>query len=99
MKESLLQQSVTFVILFNNLIPISLMVTIDVVRFIQGLIIGRFIAIAYSKNYSFLSILISHFSYFSERDPRMQQMKNGVMVTTQARSANLNETLGMVRRQ
>lgn len=66
--ESLFAKTVTFIILINNLIPISLMVTIDIVRFVQGVLM--------------------------ENDERMEL---GGSIRSQARSANLNETLGMVR--
>lgn len=41
-QENIFEMIIVFFILLNNLIPISLLVTIDIVRFLQGLLIGRF---------------------------------------------------------
>lgn len=69
--SSLFSEAILFILLFNNLVSISLIITIDVVRVIQALLM--------------------------ERDEQMMKVKEDVVTRTQARSSNMNETLGMVR--
>jgi phospholipid-transporting ATPase len=73
----------TFVILYNNLVPISLQVSLEVVRVFQAQFIN---------NVSFL--LFISFSHFLLQDVEMYHEESDTPAA--ARTSNLNEELGQV---
>lgn len=57
--ENFAWDALTFFILYNNLIPISLQVTLEFVRFFQAYYINMAIFIYFLKNIMFTSIIVA----------------------------------------
>lgn len=77
----------TFIILYNNLIPISLQVTLELVRFLQAIFINLDIDMYHAESNSELGCI----SFMS-----LHCKFTLILAPAMARTSNLNEELGMV---
>lgn len=89
----------TFIILYNNLIPISLLVTLEVVKFTQALFIN-WVRVFFCNPYCCLNVCTKIFLIallvfcFPPQDVEMYYSETDT--PAMARTSNLNEELGQV---
>lgn len=77
----------TFIILYNNLIPISLQVTLELVRFLQAIFINLDIEMYHAESNS---------KFCDSPKVSNNLLEHSITAPAMARTSNLNEELGMV---